>query len=189
MMRRMTRVRAEQVKVRELRQVGIESCAIMREGESEKQVLFWSIIKKRGSLFLFCRLQLALLSKKLFFCFLCSFKESIVSMFRHTMFANIMSLNPTERVRSSCLAFKTSYTSRLRSSVKFKRIGKALFHKLFMRRCFKSSSLKWLLGQPMAWFEWELSLYKSVGLVVMNNICKVSHFSKRKTIFVGDLTY
>jgi hypothetical protein len=38
MMRMMTRVRAEQVKVRELRQVGIESCAIMREGESEKQV-------------------------------------------------------------------------------------------------------------------------------------------------------
>jgi len=39
MMRVMTRVRAEQVKVRELRQVGIESCAIMREGEAEKQVL------------------------------------------------------------------------------------------------------------------------------------------------------
>ncbi len=36
-------VRPEQVKVRELRQVGIEACAIMREGESEKQVLFLSV--------------------------------------------------------------------------------------------------------------------------------------------------
>jgi tRNA pseudouridine synthase 10 len=31
------------VKVRELRQVGIDACAIMREGESEKQVLFLSV--------------------------------------------------------------------------------------------------------------------------------------------------
>jgi hypothetical protein len=36
-------VRPEQVKVRELRQVGIDACAIMREGESEKQVLFLSV--------------------------------------------------------------------------------------------------------------------------------------------------
>jgi tRNA U54 and U55 pseudouridine synthase Pus10 len=31
------------VKVRELRQVGIDACAIMRQGESEKQVLFLSV--------------------------------------------------------------------------------------------------------------------------------------------------
>jgi len=40
----MTRVRAEQVKVRELRQVGIESCAIMREGESEKQKEYAAVV-------------------------------------------------------------------------------------------------------------------------------------------------
>lgn len=111
MMRVMTRVRAEQVKVRELRQVGIESCAIMREGESEKQVLLCS----SDCLFFHRWSQLALLHERFSFCYLFFMKkESIRSISRHAIFADIIVfINATERVCSSCLAFQTCYTGRL----------------------------------------------------------------------------